>query len=179
MIQHLRYKGVRGGPMENSKKHTEKQESVSKGSDRSSQDANKPAALMSEEGETADETSRSDSNKSSKGNHTDSSSDTLGSKANNNNQDRYRRMLHKQCNKIKELECKVITQACSGYKAQPPELYKGEKNYDKFEQFVYDYDNWCIDTYQKESSSMRLVSWFLRDKAAQWYMASVAPRQGT
>jgi L-lactate utilization protein LutC len=87
-------------------------------------------------------------------------------------------MLHKQNNKIKELEQKVITQAHSGYKAQLLESYKSEKNYNKFEQFIYDYNNWCIDTHQKESSSVRLVSQFLKDKAAQWYMANVAPRQG-
>jgi hypothetical protein len=53
-----------------------------------------------------------------------------------------------------------------GYKAQLPESYKGDKDYDQFKQFIFDFDNWCIDTGQREEDAVQLVSRFLKEKAA-------------
>jgi hypothetical protein len=64
-----------------------------------------------------------------------------------------------------------------GYKAQPPDSYKGDKDYDKFEQFVFDFDNWCIDTRQRDEGVVRLVSRFLKEKATRWYMANIVLNQ--
>jgi hypothetical protein len=81
---HSRYKGIRGGPTENGKKSAQTWGPVSRDSDSSSLDTNEPAAQALEDDKTADEASRPDSNRSSKEDTTSLSSNTLGSKANDN-----------------------------------------------------------------------------------------------
>ncbi|KAG8682031.1 hypothetical protein FRC09_017065, partial [Ceratobasidium sp. 395] len=68
-------------------------------------------------------------------------------------------------------------QAKLGYKAQALKTFTGEgtPNIDKFEHFVFDYDNWIIEVGLDEESSIRNISRFLDGKASTWFMLNVAP----
>ncbi|KAG9074015.1 hypothetical protein FRC06_010993, partial [Ceratobasidium sp. 370] len=81
--------------------------------------------------------------------------------------------------KQKKLEKKLAVQARSGYKAQAPKSYNGEADFDKFELFVFNYDNWCLDTQLSVRKRVRNVSRFLDGKASVWYMSNVAPNINT
>ncbi|KAG8740312.1 hypothetical protein FRC10_004494 [Ceratobasidium sp. 414] len=83
---------------------------------------------------------------------------------------RIKRMREKQ----KKLEKRLTAQARSGYKAQAPKSYNGDADFDKFELFVFNYDNWCIDTQLSTHKHVRNVSRFLDGKASVWYMSNVA-----
>ncbi|KAG8687330.1 hypothetical protein FRC09_013563, partial [Ceratobasidium sp. 395] len=82
--------------------------------------------------------------------------------------------LRQENERLKERNKK---QAKSGYKAQAPKTFSGEgtPNIDKFEHFVFDYDNWIIEVRLDEESSIRNISRFLDGKASTWYMLNVAP----
>ncbi|KAF8596072.1 hypothetical protein BDV93DRAFT_455596, partial [Ceratobasidium sp. AG-I] len=75
----------------------------------------------------------------------------------------------------KRLEKKITAQARSGYKAQAPKSYNGKANFDKFEHFIFTFDNWCLDTKLSGRMRVRNVSRFLDDKASVWYMSNIAP----
>ncbi|KAF8597140.1 hypothetical protein BDV93DRAFT_513603 [Ceratobasidium sp. AG-I] len=112
---------------------------------------------------------RDPSSSSSKGSESSSSS------SDDDNTRKLRRKLKKMKANQRRLEKKITAQARSGYKAQAPKSYNGEANFDKFEHFIFTFDNWCLDT--KLSGRMRVhdVSRFLDDKASVWYMSNVAP----
>ncbi|KAG8789161.1 hypothetical protein FRC12_013826 [Ceratobasidium sp. 428] len=66
--------------------------------------------------------------------------------------------------KQRALECKLLTQARSGFKAQALKSYNGKPDFNKFELFVYNFDDYCSDT--KLST---------QGKVTTWYMSNVAP----
>ncbi|KAG8774840.1 hypothetical protein FRC12_001791 [Ceratobasidium sp. 428] len=82
----------------------------------------------------------------------------------------------RQEKRIKELEKKVLIQARSGFKAEKPESWDGNPDFDEFELLAFNYDNWCADTKQTDEEAVRHFGSVLTPskKASKWYLTNVA-----
>ncbi|KAG8693769.1 hypothetical protein FRC08_008909 [Ceratobasidium sp. 394] len=121
----------------------------------------------------------SDSERSSSSDSSDESDDSDSSSSDEDEARKLRKRLKRMRSKQKKLEKKLVAQARSGYKAQAPKSYNGEPDFDKFELFVFNYDNWCLDTKLSTRKCVRNVSRFLEGKPSIWYMSNVAPNINT
>jgi hypothetical protein len=103
-------------------------------------DSSEPEESSNEEGtDNSSSVSDSDSNKLG-------DSDSNSSSDNNCCKHKLKLMLKKLKRQNKQLEQRITTQARSGYKAQAPKAFNGSNpDFDKFEQFVFNYDSCARD----------------------------------
>ncbi|CUA74881.1 Transposon Ty3-G Gag-Pol polyprotein [Rhizoctonia solani] len=133
------------------------------------------SSSSSSDSDSSDEADDSDS-----GNESDSESDSSDTVTNNTEQEDCILRKIKKLQKInKQLKRKFKRQARSGYKAQAPKTYKGdEPDIEEYDQFLFDYDNWVVETGLSSEEAVQNVSRFLGGKAGRWYMAKIAPNLG-
>ncbi|KAG8792113.1 hypothetical protein FRC12_007165 [Ceratobasidium sp. 428] len=126
--------------------------------------------------DSSDSTRRNDSSDTeSSESSSESSSDEDVPSDDEGQTQRLKRRIKLMQKKQRQLERKLLTQARSGFKAQTPKSFNGEADFDKFELFVFNYDNWCQDTKLSTPKRVRNISRFLEGKASTWYMSNVAP----
>ncbi|KAG8720191.1 hypothetical protein FRC08_000927 [Ceratobasidium sp. 394] len=109
----------------------------------------------SEPSDDLDDGTYHDKSNSDSQSDSDSSSDSSDLSSSSSSDDEARKLkwhFKHMKSKQKQLEKKLVAQAQSRYKAQAPKTYNGDVDFDKFELFVFNYDNWCKDT--KLSSHM-------------------------
>ncbi|KAG8770316.1 hypothetical protein FRC12_004359 [Ceratobasidium sp. 428] len=134
--------------------------------------------VPSSRGDPDPEPSGSSSDSDDEGSRSDSGSETSRAQSSD---DKLPPAIRREIERIKrenrKLKEKVQKQAKSGYKAQAPKVYDGEKPHDmdKFEHFVFNYDNWVLEIGLNKQQAVSNVSRFLDGKAMKWYMANVAP----
>ncbi|KAG8727468.1 hypothetical protein FRC10_006077, partial [Ceratobasidium sp. 414] len=118
-----------------------------------------------------------DNSESEESSETDCGDGSDGSDSSSSEEDeahKLKRQIKRMREKQKKLEKRLTAQAHLGYKAQAPKSYNSNTNFDKFKLFVFNYDNWCIDTQLSTCKRVRNVSRFLDGKASVWYMSNVA-----
>ncbi|KAG9123637.1 hypothetical protein FRC07_014422, partial [Ceratobasidium sp. 392] len=151
------------------------------GSPPTSDDEDSSSSSSSDTAHGNDPDSSTSSDTSSSSSYSDSSSSTSSNSSDNSRQrrrsKRAKRKIKRQEKRIKELEKKVLIQARSGYKAEKPESWDGNEDFNAFELLAFNYDNWCIDTKQSKQEAVRHFSKVLTGKASAWYLANVATSQ--
>ncbi|QRV92218.1 Transposon Ty3-G Gag-Pol polyprotein [Ceratobasidium sp. AG-Ba] len=157
--------------------HSSSSESSDSDSDPEYRPGPNPSSGSSDEDDSSGDTESSSSESSSSSSSSESSNGTVRDEALRWARRREKRRARRDCQKIKELQKKILAQARSGFKSEKPEPYDGSDDFTAFELLAFNYDNWVLDTKQTEAEAVQHFSKVLKGKASAWYMADIATNQ--
>ncbi|QRW02440.1 Pol polyprotein/retrotransposon [Ceratobasidium sp. AG-Ba] len=139
-------------------------ESSSSSTSDSSDESDDPAGPGS-----SDSSSNSDSSVSSSSSSGSSRKISEGRRRHN----AVRRARHRE--KSQKLKSKLKRARRAHIKLKEPTPYNGEADYDKFEQWDYEFTQWLKESGFNNKKAVKHAAMFLTGKAAQWFMDFVAP----